>query len=449
MRILSVHIYSENNNIKLRFETIKSKTLSKNSKPRYGGYKLSNAESLLWQGYCVQQNKYGIKTPHAGNEATEKSENIFLVNSIVVDLHDHPLMAFNLLKDASKIFNESKCDHVFVDSQSIKDHILFSDEDDFSNADALNTSKKERANLVYNVDVTINDYIQSKTESLKTTSLFEYLTHKVITINPALDYLEAFQLINPDVNDAIKQTILKKIVRLAKDKNDLKIVYDFMKSLHHYAVKTLINPCLGQKAHCGDNYEYNYTELTLLEHAKIHLRDDGRASFKLADNWSYKCYYAKGCQNDGILEDELRHLGNIIGLEFSPDSIFNSEIIFTPACTELLFKKGLLYDTAYLNQFIKSNSLDKETNEVIAVNQKSSESNRGNVSQAGMFSQPDMKPTEPDISKTESSYPKEKPLFDEKRGMFYWGKRIDELPSQESSKPDLDLNEKNDIKFGT
>lgn len=356
MRILSAHVYSENDCIKLQFEILKSQPLVKKNKNYAGPYKVSPTIALQDDGYETQEFK--LKLIARTNPTDETAKDLFSATLIEIKLPNDPIAAFNLVEQLDLIYKTSKSDIILLSDESIKNHTPF------SKADATKTktpsiqdmlfqfaSAYRGEPIIYPLDISIHDYIKNKKYLPKQTSLAEHVAHEISTINPSLNFLNGIKLLNPEVNDATRQILLQEMVAALKNYQNLD---RFIDNLNKLAKEALIRSCYGMKAHDGGNYRYNYTELQLLRIAKFDFRDDGRMSIKLNNNSVYQKIYAEAKSHIGILEDEMRFLGNIIGLEFSPDSKFDSEIIFTPACTQSLIKKGLGYDAQHSQELIPS-----------------------------------------------------------------------------------------------
>ena len=123
--------------------------------------------------------------------------------------------------------------------------------------------------------------------------------------------------------------------------------------INYMAKLNLYNPCLEKKAHDKKFYHFYYTEWFFIRDAEFKLLNDGRISIDVTQNTSYLDTYAPGCSLYGKLKDEMLFLAKIIGLEFDPETDFDKEIIFTPACSKELKNKGLHLNPSYMAKLMQ------------------------------------------------------------------------------------------------
>lgn len=117
-----------------------------------------------------------------------------------------------------------------------------------------------------------------------------------------------------------------------------------IKTIAQRAKFSILEPCLGKKAHDGGYYKFEYTECGLLLDGKYTLRADGKLSLKVTETESYKSHYSSNQINHAILEPEMRFLANIANLSFEEGINFHDEIIFTKESSKKLIESGILID---------------------------------------------------------------------------------------------------------
>jgi hypothetical protein len=115
----------------------------------------------------------------------------------------------------------------------------------------------------------------------------------------------------------------------------------------------LFSSCIGKAAPDEGKYNWSYTEWSVLKHAQFNLRPDGKLGITLADNAGYQEYYAQGRRLNPIMEKEMRYLGSVIGLEFDITTDFHKELVFTTACSQRLLATGMNLNADNLKQLIQ------------------------------------------------------------------------------------------------
>jgi hypothetical protein len=115
----------------------------------------------------------------------------------------------------------------------------------------------------------------------------------------------------------------------------------------------LFSSCVGKAAEDGGKYNWSYTEWALLKHAQFNIRQDGKLGIVLADNAGYREHYAQGRHLFTKMENEMRYLGSIIGLEFDAATDFHKELVFTSACSQRLLAAGMHLNPDRLKQLLQ------------------------------------------------------------------------------------------------
>lgn len=387
MRIFSIRVTNEKNNIKIYLETISPQAELLAAKSIFDNHWVHLTSFL-----AESMNKETIKSLHIHEEERyfyaydnqlSKNYQIYEVSTLSLALPTNPVDLFQLITRIDTYYhtdNETIFHHILFGKESICNHIklpklnLHKSIMDNMKASLFGVTA---ADLASTLDMTMEEFIAKAPRHTNTNKLIvaEYLSQEITKIMPAFSFLETFKLGYIDLAEEERETIVRHLQALIDTpKKILHALSDQMKL-------ALIHPCLGKKACDGGFYKMSYTELQLLLNADFTMREDGRFSIQLIGNAAFEKWYAPGKPNEHILKDELTFLGKIINLQFAEDSDYHKEVIFTPECTAMLLKHGFSVVTQFEPMF---------TGKQIVSDTKQTKSNPSNISSSpvALFSEP-------------------------------------------------------------
>lgn len=188
-------------------------------------------------------------------------------------------------------------------------------------------------------------------DNLKKYYVFCEIEH--LTISECLNNTRLNQLIsankNPyllltDLNPSQRLNIVNEIKRDLLKGNSSIPWKNIINRIFEDKIDNLFRSCIGQKAHDGGKYNLHYTEIEFLKHLAncLILKGNKICINNLNENPAYLKYYAFGCKNYNVFEQELRLIGEYIGLEFEYGD-FHKEIVLTQKCSDSLKEKGFIY----------------------------------------------------------------------------------------------------------
>jgi len=330
MRLLTLKLLSIDNQIKLKYETIKSVTSS--IVHNNGPYKIPFHDVL---GFNEDGYKFYFKCK------TDPLEQIYKVRSKLLSFSDDPVENLTILYHLSnRILKLKECDLVHLFKQEAKDffnlkHVddsgQFTHEDLYAGTFVKEVHESERSMLDYmNTHLTINEPIN------------DWLLLKLCRFNSRFLYLKAIHLLKHDLPIQTKSAILNEVITTLNKINDPSMLQRFFDKLTEYAKEELIKSLIGKKAHDGGLYNWRYTEIRVLESALFKQLDNGKISFDLNTNNAYHHYYKKLKTFD--LKEELLYLFNFLNLELSPETDFDGLVIFTKESSQQLLNQFIVFD---------------------------------------------------------------------------------------------------------
>lgn len=129
--------------------------------------------------------------------------------------------------------------------------------------------------------------------------------------------------------------------------------------------KDMIYSVIGEIANDGGVYTRRYTELGLLSEAKLEANAKGEMVLHFGDSPDYKKYYAKDRTYHNELENDLRKLGDLIGLHFLPNQDFHAgSVIFDQPSSAYLKSRGFHITEQFCKSLVHAPHFHRMFNQV-------------------------------------------------------------------------------------
>lgn len=341
MRIISVSTSSNNGVVTIHMELIKplrTRPISYDD-----SFKIPRASQFNTQADVEQR----VAIIHAKIDSTDKEPQRFLARRIDITLSssaEQTLLAIGYLK---LFFKPDSANIILIDDEANLAKFI-------PQLTTLKSSlERKKAKAEFNFPMTLNEYIHLKKETKPhrfTQDLIAHILHK--PENKTYAFLSAFYLLDPEKKD--RTDILKNLSLFFINPEHRKIREAFMTSLNRFAKEAFIAPCLGKIADDGRPYNDTYTEILTFNDSQFILTEDKCVQINPLDTFGYKEWYQQGQRNCGKLQDEWIHMGNMLGIEFDKQSIWDKSIILTKESSEFFILKGLLYDEKFMENMQKN-----------------------------------------------------------------------------------------------
>lgn len=393
-RVLDIYVFLQNNQIKIRFESIyigltkESNILPQKLYERYED-NVNNFEMPNYEGIQIMFNteqKYK-EFPHSDIEVdtvidgfSNSYSRAYMTYTLPILSH-HAITALGCLFRSFNLAIRNKtldCIHLKRQEHSLpfsfsidNDQTLLSMEDYASMNNIAHCTGitlldslillKQKNHPYYHTLCAIEKITKSYCESRLTATPKPYVE---------FTYLEKrFELLMPDIVNSIsdvttdqraKARVLVKLYRELISKNQQGDIPFIWSGLSYYARKNLFALCIGKPAHDGPHigkvYTWDYSEWTkFLKYAQFRLDENGFLNIvNISNNPGYLRHYSSGTDYY-LLQPEMEYLAqNVWGVEFMPGCNFHDKITFTKESTHKLLYLGLHLNVEAMKDEIKA-----------------------------------------------------------------------------------------------
>lgn len=349
MRIVTASITTTKNIVTVHMELIKPyKTALLTESWEDGPYRIPRARELGQYAHVEQR----VAAIHAKIDSTDAEPQRFLIKRMHFTLSSSCVHTLQAIYGLDSCFKLQKADIILIDDQATFAKFI----PELLTVKSSLDSKEVKAE--FNLPVTLNEFIRNKQQT-KAACFNQDLIARILSNpeNKQYEFLSAFYLLDPEKKE--RATILKNLsLFLANPQHGTKCE-KFMKILNGFARDQFIQPCIGKIADDGCHYNHQYTEIETFDDSQFTLTEDRIVQINPLDSWAYKEYYVHGKRNFGKLKAEWIHMGKILGIEFSEDSIWDVCIILTKESSDFFIQKGLLYDEKFMEDMKKQENLEK------------------------------------------------------------------------------------------
>lgn len=182
----------------------------------------------------------------------------------------------------------------------------------------------------------------------------EYIANEIVKIDPTCAILKAMTLTNQSLSDETRSALVDEI----KTQIDKKLIKTeaaeyTLTRITKRSIERFLPPCHELFLPGSKGYGNSFTQVALLRDAFFVVNVDGNLVIDLTQNEPYLHHYAPGKALHGKLEKELKMVAKALHLEFSPETDWQTKLVFTKTCSAFLTKQGI----AVLSEFFSAEEL--------------------------------------------------------------------------------------------
>jgi hypothetical protein len=293
------------------------------------------------------------------DEAFTSKNNIkFTHSSVVYTLPENPLLALQLLTCLSIYFDQTNADITFSDfspddyapnyhhRESYIFCVLLKDILELKN-DAYDNTLKALNSLYIVYKKWVSDKDNNSANGLTKCIASNHCHILWPTITSLL--IESKQPHFKKINGLLNEACVLIHTDRQKELNQMLL------SINYTAKRALLESSIGKLAHDQGKYRWKYTEFMLIldKDTQFTVRKDGRMSISnFQTSFGYQLAYAEGQGNHAIIQEEMTHLFNCLGLAFERCD-FHEEMVFTVDSSKQLIAKGLHFTLNYVQNIMK------------------------------------------------------------------------------------------------